>query len=129
METATHYVLIVASRTATTPALIEHARQRALRGSCEFTLLLPSHAEEEGRNTLAVAVPLLERATGARVRGMIGPADPQAAVDSALAREHFDEVLVATAAPGRSPWRARDLADRIERPWLPVAVVEPKAAA
>ncbi len=129
METATHYVLIVGDRTAATPSLIERVRRRALRGACEFRLLLPSPDDEAGRTALARAVPLLEEATGARVRGTIGSADPEVAVERELAGEHFDEVLVSTPGPGRSGRRARDLATRIERPWLPVAVVEEKAAA
>ena len=35
-------VLIVAHKTAATPALIEAVRERAARGPCTFTLLVPN---------------------------------------------------------------------------------------
>ena len=40
-------VLIVANRTAATPPLIEAVRERAARGPCAFTLLVPQLAAEE----------------------------------------------------------------------------------
>ena len=37
-------VLIVAHKTAATPALLEAVRERASRGKCAFTLLVPNTA-------------------------------------------------------------------------------------
>ena len=75
-------VLIVAHRTAATPALIEEVRDRASRGDCSFTLLVPNPAhglhrlvdpedvgEGEARDTLELALPLLSEAAGSEVRG------------------------------------------------------------
>ena len=42
METPHHYLLIVANRTAATPRLLERVRDRAQRGPCLFTLLVPA---------------------------------------------------------------------------------------
>jgi hypothetical protein len=60
-------VLVVANRTAATPTLIEAVRERAERGPCQFTLLVPVlpdtvEPETEARNTLELALPLLEEA-------------------------------------------------------------------
>jgi hypothetical protein len=128
METATHYVLIIADRTAATPALLERVRQRALRGACDFTLVVPARRggradEEEARKTLALALPLLREVTRGRVSGRVGPPDPVRAADEALRDEHFDEVIVSTLSEAVSPWLEGDVPARIERPDVPVAVV------
>ena len=75
-------VLVVAHKTAATPALIEAVRERAARGPCNFTLLVPNtvgglakvmdpedQPEDEARDVLALAVPLLEQAAGGPVAG------------------------------------------------------------
>jgi hypothetical protein len=133
MDLPHHYVLIVANRTAATPRLLERVRQRALRGGCQFTLLVPAlpegcDAEDEARKTLALAVPLLEDAAGGPVRGIAGPSDPVRAIEEVLAREHFDEVIVSTLPEPVSSWLERDLPGRIERSDVPVAVVTAQAA-
>ncbi|HZH25084.1 MAG TPA: hypothetical protein VEY49_09280, partial [Solirubrobacteraceae bacterium] len=71
-------VLVVANRTAATPALIQAVRERAERSPAAFTLLVPSSAhglhqlvnpEDQGSSeaeaTLELALPLLEEAAGA----------------------------------------------------------------
>ena len=66
-------ILIVANRTAATPALLDAVRERAARGPCAFTLLVPqliaeeAFGDEEARKTIELAVPLL--AGGRRRRG------------------------------------------------------------
>jgi RimJ/RimL family protein N-acetyltransferase len=137
METPIHYVLIIANRTAAAPTLLERVRKRAQRSPCEFTLLVPTppgvpEAEQEARTSMARALPELERVAGGTVRGLMVSAEPLVAVERMLADEHFDEVLVSTLPEPVSSWLKADLPARIERPWLPVAVVnassDPKAA-
>ena len=80
-------ILVVANRTAATPALIEAVRERAGRGPCTFALLVPQlaceipYGDEEARKTLELAIPLLEEAAGGPVRPMVGPADALLAVE------------------------------------------------
>jgi hypothetical protein len=121
-------VLVVAHRTAATPRLIEAVRQRAARGPCDFTLLVPKLAdtapEGEVERVLALAIPLLEEAAGARVEGIGGPADAVQAVEQAHREHRFDEAIISTLPETVSHWLKRDLPSRVERLGLPVTVVK-----
>jgi hypothetical protein len=125
-------ILVVANRTAATPALIEAVRERAQRGPCSFALLVPQlacevpYGDEEARTTLELAVPLLAAAAGSPVTPLIGPCDAMLAVERVLVRERFDEVIVSTLPERVSQWLKRDLPTRIARLELPVTVVRAK---
>jgi hypothetical protein len=127
-------ILVVANRTAATPALIEAVRERARRGPCSFALLVPQlacevpYGDEEARKTLELAIPLLEDAAGSSVTPMIGSADALLAVERVLVRERFDEVIVSTLPERVSHWLRRDLPSRIERLQIPVTVVRAREA-
>jgi hypothetical protein len=122
-------ILVVANRTAATPALIEAVRERARRGRCSFALLVPqlasevAYGDEEARKTLELAIPLLEDAAGGAVTPLIGPPDALLAVERVLVHDHFDEVIVSTLPERVSQWLKRDLPSRIERLEVPVTVV------
>jgi hypothetical protein len=124
-------VLIVAYRTAATPALLEAVRDRAARAPACFTLLVPrpywDPDTEEAALTLELALPLLDQAADDRVEGLVGDPDPLVAVQDALARELFDEVIVSTLPARVSHWLRRDLPSRVEQLGVPVTVVTPKA--
>ena len=127
-------VLIVANRTAATPALIEAVRERAQRGPCSFALLVPQlraeelYGDEEARKTVELAIPLLEEAAGETVSPLIGPADALLAVERALVHEHFDEVLISTLPERVSHWLRRDLPTKVSRLGVPVTVVTARTA-
>src|ERR1700743_1626110 len=89
-------ILVVANRTAATPALIAAVRERAARGPTQFTLLVPNTAhglhrlvdpedqeEAEAEQTLELAIPLLEEAAGGPVEGMVGCPEPLAGLPDA----------------------------------------------
>jgi hypothetical protein len=120
-------VLIVAHRTAATPPLLAAVRERAAQGPCEFTLLVPrpywDADTEESALTLELALPLLDEATGGRVDGLIGDTDPFVAVQGALARTPFDEIIVSTLPTHVSHWLRMDLPTRVRRLGVPVTVV------
>jgi hypothetical protein len=123
-------VLILAHRTAATPRLLDAVRDRARRGPCSFTLLVPrpywDPDTEEVALTLELAVPLLEDAAGRHVEGIAGDCDPFVAASQVLEREHFDEVIVSTLPEHVSHWLRRDLPHRIKQLGLPVTVVTAK---
>jgi hypothetical protein len=79
---------------------------------------------EMSRETLELALPLLEEAAGAPVTGMTGDDDPMLAVERALVHDHYDEVIVSTLPERISHWLKRDLPGRIERLGIPVTLVK-----
>ena len=125
-------VLIVAHRTAATPALLEQVRTRAAESPCRFTLLVPRPLldpdTDEATITLELAIPLLEQAAGSRVDGMLGEPDPYHAVQAALQGGRFDEVIISTLPARVSHWLHVDLPLRVERLGVPVTVVTAKRA-
>jgi hypothetical protein len=132
-------VLVVANRTAATPALIDAVRERASRGRCAFTLLVPNTAhglhrvvdpEDQGRSeaeeTLDLAVPLLEDATGSLVEGMVGDPEPLAAIQDAVNLHGFDEIIISTLPKTFSRWLRLDLPHKAAGLGLPVTTVTAK---
>ena len=126
-------ILIVANRTAATPGLLAAVSERAGRGPCSFTLLVPqlvaeeAFGDEEARKTIELALPLLEEAAQDEVPAIIGTSDAMLAVERVLVHEHFDEVIVSTLPERVSHWLKRDLPSKIERLGMPVTVVRAKS--
>jgi hypothetical protein len=124
MEAASRRILVVANRTAAAPLLIETVRTRAAQGPCSFALLIPNEPRKGGADwTLETAIPLLERAAGGPVEGIIGKEDAFEAVESALQDPGFDEVIVSTLPKRVSEWLRRDLPHRIQKLGVPVTTV------
>ena len=125
MADASRRILVVANRTAGTPQLLEAVRKRAHEGPCTFALLIPNEPRKGGADwTLETATPLLERASGAPVQGIVGEADPFEAVKAALAEPPgFDEVIVSTLPKRVSEWLRRDLPHRVEKLGVTVTTV------
>jgi hypothetical protein len=129
-------VLVVANRTAATPALLDAVRERAARGQCTFTLLVPNpvtgldrvmdpedHAADEAQPVLELALPLLEEAAGGRVEGMVGDAEPLAAIQDAVNIHGFDEIIISTLPTRVSRWLRLDLPHKVAGLGLPVTTV------
>jgi hypothetical protein len=120
-------VLVVAHRTAATPKLLEEVRARARRSPCAFTLLVPrpywDPDTEQGAATLELAIPLLDKAAGSHVEGIVGDSDPFVAVRQAVEGRRFDEIIISTLPARVSHWLRRDLPHRVETLGLPVTVV------
>ena len=120
-------ILVVANRTAATPALIDEVRRRASETPCHFTLLVPrafwDPDTEESGMTLELAIPLLDEAAGSHVEGLIGDTDPFAAVTGALEDGDFGEIIISTLPARVSRWLHLDLPARVQRLGLPVTVI------
>jgi len=123
-------ILVVANRTAATPALIDEVQRRASEAMCTFTLLVPrtfwDADTEESAITLELAIPLLEEASGGHVKSLIGDSDPFEAVSAALANEDYDEIILSTLPTRVSRWLHLDLPARLQRLGLPVTVITAK---
>jgi hypothetical protein len=120
-------VLIVANRTAATPALLATVGRRAAESPCRFTLLVPrafwDADTEESAITLELAIPLLEEAAGGHVEGLVGADDAFQAVADAVETRPYDEIIISTLPVRVSHWLHIDLPARVRRLGLAVTVV------
>jgi hypothetical protein len=140
MESAAR-VLVVANKTAASPALLDAVRERAAKGPCEFALLVPNtthglhkvvdpedQSQSEAEATIELAVPLLEEAAGgAPVDAMIGVPEPLAAIQDAVNLHGFDEIIVSTLPTRVSKWLRLDLPHKVAGLGLPVTTVTAKS--
>jgi hypothetical protein len=140
MESTGKRVLIVAHRTAATPALIDAVRERASQGDAAFTLLVPNPAHglhrvvdpedatlDEAQETIELATPLLEEATGGKVDHIIGVSDPLDAVQDAMnIQGPFDEIIISTLPKRVSRWMRLDLPHKAAGLGVPVTTVTAK---
>jgi hypothetical protein len=129
-------VLVVAHKTAATPALLEAVSERAGRGPAQFTLLVPNPAhglhalmdpedleQNEGEQVLELAIPLLEEAAGGPVEGVVGDSTPMNAIQDAINIHGFDEVIISTLPARVSKWLRLDLPSKVAGLGLPVTTV------
>jgi hypothetical protein len=138
-------VLVVAHRTAATPALLNAVSARALEGAAEFTLLVPSTPHglhrlvdpedadaSEAQAVLELALPLLEDAAGSHVEGKIGDHNAYDAVSDAVNIDGYDEIIISTLPVRVSRWLHADLPSKLKTLGLPITTVTaqgPRAAA
>jgi hypothetical protein len=131
-------ILVVAHKTAATQPLLDAVRERAGRGPCTFTLLVPNAAhglhkivdpeDQDVSETKAVidqALPLLSEAAGTPVEGIVGAPDPGVAVQDAINLYGFDEVIISTLPTRLSRWLKLDLPSKVSGTGLPVTTVTP----
>ena len=129
-------VLVVANKTAATPALLQAVRERAARGPTTFTLLVPNtssgferiadpedHSDSDAQGTLELALPLLEEAAGSEVTGMVGAPEPMDAIQDAVNLHGFDEIILSTLPTRVSRWLRLDLPHKVAGLGLPVTTV------
>jgi len=129
-------VRCVANLTAATPALLDAVRERAGKGPCTFALLVPNTAhglhrvvdpedqgQSEAEETLELALPLMEKAAGASVEGLVGDPEPLAAIQDAVNLHGFDEIIISTLPKRFSRWLHLDLPHKAAGLGLPVTTV------
>jgi hypothetical protein len=129
-------VLVVANKTAATPQLIDCVRERAAKGQCEFTLLIPNtthglhkvvdpedQSQNEAEAVIELAIPLLEEASGGPVDAMIGVSEPLAAIQDAVNLHGFDELIISTLPTRVSKWLHLDLPRKAAGLGLPITTV------
>jgi hypothetical protein len=134
-------VLVVANRTAASPALIDAVRERAQEGPATFTLLVPASAHglhrvmdpedqsaSEAEQTIELALPLLEEAANSEFEALVGVPEPLAAIQDAVNLHGFDELIISTLPSHVSRWLHLDLPSKASGLGLPVTTVTAKAA-
>jgi len=130
-------VLVVAHKTAATPALLEAIRARAARSPARFHLLVPNPAEHaelteaerrqkhlEGEHVLALALPLIDEAAGGTAGGSVSfRHDPMDAIEETLQHGTFHEIMLSTLPRSVSRWLHVDLPHRVAHLGLPVTTL------
>ena len=108
------HVLVVANVTASSDELLAALRERAAKGACRFTLLMPRDgADTEER--LNGALEAMRAAGLENVAGRRGNSDPIVATMEAWDPMQFDEIVVSTLPTGSSRWLGLDLPRRLEK--------------
>ncbi len=138
--TPVKHVLVVANRTAATPALLAAVRARAEASPCRFYLVVPAtpkglhrlvDPEDSGKDVAArnleLALPLLSDAAGSPVEGHVGDASPLSAIEDAVHQQPVDEILISTLPARVSRWLHLDLVSKVRASGLPVTHVEAPA--
>jgi hypothetical protein len=114
-------VLVVANRTAESPELLTALQERATRGPCAFTLLVPQtphglawaadpdagHDEAE-HHRMAFIEELREEGIDL-AEAKVGDGDPLAAIQDECNFHDYDEVIVSTLPLRLSKWLRVDL--------------------
>jgi nucleotide-binding universal stress UspA family protein len=136
-------VLVVANQTAESEELLTALRERAGRGDCEFTVLIPATphglawaanmAADKGEDEAAEhRDALVERLRGAGIPvkdTIVGDPDPLAAIQDACNLGDYDELVVSTLPHHVSKWLHLDLPRKAAHATgLPVTSVAAKAA-
>jgi hypothetical protein len=131
------HVLVVAHQTAATPPLLDAVRARAKRGPATFHLVVPRRhhglhkvmdpedtPDDEANDVLVDALPKLSSAAGSEVTGSVGDSEPLMAIEDALHRGNYDEIIVSTLPRRLSRWLKLDLVSKARGSGLPVTHVE-----
>jgi GABA permease len=147
-------ILVVANKTLGSSDLLQSIRDRMTKGPCQFTLLVPATAHAHHESTIEslgrrlAAVPLSEDARGAteadydhargqleigierlqklgaEADGEVGNPNPVKAVEDALSRRKYDEIILSTLPNRVGGWLSQDLPHKVKRKFKgPVTVV------
>ena len=130
-------VLLVAESPDASPALAGFVRKRGLDRASRVTRLVPAVAHglhrvvdpedaccDEAERTINMLRPAIETAAGQPISTMIGSHEPLAAVEDAVNRQDFDEVILAVR-PGRLARGVHlDLASKVKALGPPVTVLD-----
>jgi GABA permease len=147
-------VLVVANKTLGSNDLLQSIRDRMAKGPCRFTVLVPAtpHAHREStlealtrritnmpataeargtsdadyahaQGRVEFGIEQLQR-LGAEVDGEVGDANPAKAVEDALARRSYDEIILSTLPSSVGRWLGQDVPQKVKRRFKgPVTVV------
>jgi hypothetical protein len=114
-------VLVVANRTAESPELLNALQERAGRGPCELTLLVPQTphglawaadpdaGQEEAESHRQAFIDELRQEGIPLAEAKVGDGDPLAAIQDECNFNDYDELIVSTLPLRLSKWLKVDL--------------------
>lgn len=132
-------VLVVANQTAESEELLNALRERAERGDCEFTVLIPAtphgikwaanmYADDGAEEAKGHRDAMVDRMRGAGIEvkdTIVGDPDPLAAIEDACNMGSYDELIVSTLPHRVSKWLHLDLPRKAgHATGLPVTSIE-----
>ena len=137
------HILVVANQTVAAHDLLSALRSRAKEGPADVWMVVPATAPRDDHVTVSAGPAggitpgtrdsgvhpdafaaaerrlerglLLVRDLGLHVNGEVGDSDPMKAVDDAVARHQFDEIIISTLPHPVSRWLRADLPARVAR--------------
>jgi GABA permease len=130
-------LLVVANETVQGEALLDEIRERCRGRACEILVVTPAlptsraapwasdsdEATELARQRMELSLIAIGE-LGLKVKGEIGDADPNLAIEDALRLFPADEILISTHPPERSRWLEHRVVDRArEQIDLPISHV------
>ena len=111
-------VLVVANRTASTPAMLAEVQRRAKEGASFGLLIPPVHPDDPSDWSVDDACSLLERAGAG--------SDAALKVHDLVHARAYDAVIVSTVGHHLDRWRHHDLPHRLKDLEVPVTVIPPE---
>jgi hypothetical protein len=118
-------VLVVANRTASTPALLAEVGARARAGATTVTVLIPPEQADQPDWTDEEAARLVGQAADQTVVCLDAGSDALDTIHAAVGADEFDEIIVCTKPEHLARWVHHDLPHRLEHLGLPVCVIPP----
>jgi hypothetical protein len=118
-------VLLVANRTASTPALLEDVRNRGREGA-SFLLLIPPETGEAPDWSQDDACRLLGSAAGCMIDTVEPGEDAASTIHGIAQRGECSEVVLSTQPEHHHRWFHHDLPQKLEDLKVPVTVIPPE---
>jgi hypothetical protein len=115
-------VLVVANRTASTPALLAEVGARA-RAGASVTVLIPPEKADHPDWSDEEAARLVGQAADQEVARLDAGRDALDTIHAAVGADEFDELIVCTKPEHLARWVHHDLPHRLEHLGLPVDVI------
>ena len=119
-------ILIVANRTASTPALLAEIDRRRPTAA-GFGLMIPPEANDKGGDwTEEDALRLVGRAAKSEVAAVEPGSDAAVTVHDLVADGTYTEIILSTVPEHHARWHHHKLPDRIQHLGVPVTVIPPE---
>ena len=115
-------VLVVANRTASTPALLAEVGARA-RAGASVTVLIPPEKADHPDWSDEEAARLVGQAADQEVACLDAGRDALDTIHDAVGNDEFDEIIVCAKPDHLARWVHHDLPHRLEHLGLPVHVI------